>query len=106
MSTGVLDSSAVLCALWNEPGADEVRRLVPQCVISLVKLAEVATKLSEGGLSRAEVAVKLEEISLQKADFVEADAIEELREVLSEPRLAVIGAGAIFLADRQLAGLG
>ena len=37
---------------------------------------------------------------------VDADAIGALRGVLSEPRMAVIGAGVIFLADRDLAGFG
>ena len=37
---------------------------------------------------------------------IDAVAIEKLRAVLLEPRLTVIGAGVIFLADRELAGLG
>jgi ATP-dependent helicase HepA len=36
---------------------------------------------------------------------LDGDTIERLRRVLMEPRSTVIGAGVIFLADRQLAGL-
>lgn len=53
----VLDASAVLTLLQQEPGHPRVREALRdgECLISTVNLAEVATRLSLRGLSPAEV---------------------------------------------------
>ncbi len=51
----VLDSSALLCLLNGEAGADRVAEALPFAVIGAVNLAEVVTKLRERGLSAEEV---------------------------------------------------
>ncbi|MFC5567061.1 type II toxin-antitoxin system VapC family toxin [Rubellimicrobium aerolatum] len=51
----VLDSSALLCLLIGEPGAERVAKALPSAVIGAVNLAEVVTKLRERGLSVEEV---------------------------------------------------
>ncbi|TNC49617.1 type II toxin-antitoxin system VapC family toxin [Rubellimicrobium rubrum] len=51
----VLDSSALLCLLNGEAGADRVAEALPSAVIGAVNLAEVVTKLRERGLSAEEV---------------------------------------------------
>ncbi|TNC49544.1 type II toxin-antitoxin system VapC family toxin [Rubellimicrobium rubrum] len=51
----VLDSSALLCLLNGEAGADRVAEALPSAVIGAVNLAEVVTKLRERGLSVEEV---------------------------------------------------
>ena len=51
----VLDSSALLCLLNGEVGAERVAEALPFAVIGAVNLAEVVTKLRERGLSVEEV---------------------------------------------------
>ena len=57
MSKGghVLDASALLCLLFDEPGADRVERALPEALISAANLAEVIAKLADRGLDRNEV---------------------------------------------------
>ena len=54
-STVVLDASALLCLLSDEPGADRVADVLTRCVIGTANLAEVVAKLRERGLSLDEV---------------------------------------------------
>lgn len=54
-STVVLDASALLCLLNDEPGADRVIEVLSRCVIGTTNLAEVVSKLRERGLSLDEV---------------------------------------------------
>jgi PIN domain nuclease of toxin-antitoxin system len=51
----VLDSSALLCVLNGEAGAERVGQALPSAVIGAVNLAEVVAKLRERGLSVEEV---------------------------------------------------
>ncbi|WP_176472979.1 type II toxin-antitoxin system VapC family toxin [Sphingomonas lenta] len=51
----VLDASALLCLLNNEPGADQVVNALTRCVIGTTNLAEVVSKLRERGLPLDEV---------------------------------------------------
>lgn len=45
----VLDASALLATLQNEPGADEIDARLDRACISTVNLAEVVSKLAECG---------------------------------------------------------
>jgi ribonuclease VapC len=49
--TAVLDASALLALLFNEPGADRVLPYFPDAALSAVNAAEVMTKLVDFGLS-------------------------------------------------------
>ena len=51
----VLDASALLCLLNDEPGADRVVDVLTRCVVGTANLAEVVSKLRERGLSLDEV---------------------------------------------------
>lgn len=55
MSDAVLDSSALLAAILEEPGADAVEALLPGAKMSAVNLGEVAAKLGELGMPEATV---------------------------------------------------
>ena len=46
----ILDASALLALLNNEPGADEVQEALSTAVMSAVNLAEVVGKLSDAGM--------------------------------------------------------
>lgn len=50
----VIDSSALLCLLNGEAGAERVAAALPWAMIGAVNLAEVVTKLREKGLSAEE----------------------------------------------------
>jgi PIN domain nuclease of toxin-antitoxin system len=51
----LLDASAVLASIADEPGADRVQALMASCSITPVNLAEVVKKLREKGVPLADV---------------------------------------------------
>lgn len=55
MAEYVIDSSAMLALVGNEPGAEHVRERIARSLASAVNLAEVGAVLSDRGLSDAEV---------------------------------------------------
>jgi PIN domain nuclease of toxin-antitoxin system len=70
----VLDSSALLCLLNGETGAERVADVMPSAVIGAVNLAEVVTKLHERGLSVEEVEEVLGGLNLDIRPFTSAQA--------------------------------
>jgi PIN domain nuclease of toxin-antitoxin system len=70
----VLDSSALLCLLNGETGAERVAEALPSAVIGAVNLAEVVTKLRERGLSAEEVEEALGGFNLEVRPFTAAQA--------------------------------
>jgi ribonuclease VapC len=57
MSQVVLDSSAILALLQQEPGADQVLALVDRAVASSVNAAEVQSKLIRDGMPAHEAKI-------------------------------------------------
>ena len=53
--TIVLDSSAILALLNDEPGANKVEAVLDHAIVGAANLAEVAAKLGEKGLGKEEV---------------------------------------------------
>lgn len=70
----VLDSSALLCVLNGEAGAERVAEALPSAVIGAANLAEVVTKLRERGLSAEEVEEVLGGLHLDVCPFTPAQA--------------------------------
>ena len=70
----VLDSSALLCLLNGEAGAERVAEALPFAVIGAVNLAEVVTKLRERGLSAEEVEEALGGFNLDVRPFTAVQA--------------------------------
>ena len=54
MRRTVLDASAILAALFREPGADVVETHYQAGIVSAVNLSEVAVKLSDRGMPDVE----------------------------------------------------
>ena len=77
----VLDSSALLCLLNDEPGAERVAAALPGAIVSAVNLAETVAKLRERGLTAAEVRSALAGLSLEVRSFAadQAYAAGDLR---------------------------
>jgi ribonuclease VapC len=65
----VLDASAVLAFLRDEPGGERVERNLGQSIISAVNLSEIAAKLSDFGMPAAEVAGALRELGETSGAF-------------------------------------
>ena len=100
MSRVVLDASAVLALLNDEPGADRVAKVLPDSVISAVNLAEVVAKLAEAGMPGDEIREALDPLGLEVVPFEEelAYAAGELR-----PKTRSLG---LSLGDRACLALG
>lgn len=69
MTRAVLDASAVLALLNDEPGADRVAPHVAEGAISAVNAAEVIGKLVDAGLPEDEAIRALELLALETVDF-------------------------------------
>ena len=72
----VLDSSAVLALLWEEPGSEAVAEVLPGASISAVNFSEVVAKLTDRGLVGPEVQGLLADLALNVVAFDEAQALE------------------------------
>ena len=69
--TRVFDASAVLAALFEEPGTDRVVELWAdgENLLSTVNYSEVVAKLAERGLGKADVATVMEGVPLKLVEF-------------------------------------
>jgi ribonuclease VapC len=65
----VLDASAVLALLAEEPGADEVEALLDGAIMSAVDLAEVLQKSQQHGVDTEGLEFDLEALGLELAPF-------------------------------------
>jgi ribonuclease VapC len=74
----LLDASALLAAIFNEPGADRVLELFDDSEIHAVNLAEVMGKMVAIGKPVEEVITKIDDLSL---DVIEGLGIEQAREI-------------------------
>lgn len=65
----VLDASALLCLLFEEPGADRVERVLHSACISAANHAEVISKLVDLGQPAEEAIADLRELDLEVVAF-------------------------------------
>lgn len=72
--SAVLDSSAVLAVIWNEPGSDIVLDRIDGAVMSAVNYAEVLTKISDRGIDSKPAKVLLASLAIETIDFDKAQA--------------------------------
>lgn len=70
----VLDASALLAMLHDEPGGESVRPLLPQACISSVNWAEVVQKCLARGVETTGLRSDLEALGLQVLPFTPEDA--------------------------------
>lgn len=100
MNEVVLDASALLALLNEEPGAELVEEAIPGAVISTVNLSETVAKLAERGMPEAEIRVALGEIGFRVVPFD-----EELSYLTGMLRVSTRSAGLSF-GDRACLALG
>ena len=100
MGEVVLDASAVLALLNQEPGGDRVETYLGEGVLSAVNAAEVLSKLVDGGLTTSEAKESLLLLGLRIVDFDSYDA-----EIVASLRTQTKPKG-LSLGDRACLGLG
>ena len=69
MAEAVLDASALLAFLRNEPGAEEVAAVLKLSCISAVNLAETISKMVEYGKPLNDVAFQIERLRIPVIPF-------------------------------------
>lgn len=74
MNKVILDASALLALLNNETGANTVRELLPDAMISTVNLAEVVTRFSLLGMPEEQIRDVLNLLGLDIISFDEEQA--------------------------------
>jgi len=81
LKPAVLDSSALLAYLYNEQGWEKVERylLDRPALVSVVNVAEVASKLMERGAAESTAFDMIEGLGLQQVDFTTALAWSNAR---------------------------
>ena len=75
----VVDASAVLAFVNNEPGSEAVESVLDNAIISTVNLAEVGAKLVDKGMTVEEARQVRTSLGLQVRDFDESLAEESVR---------------------------
>ncbi|MEQ1923761.1 MAG: PIN domain-containing protein [Pyrinomonadaceae bacterium] len=76
MTDYVLDASAILAAIFHEPGEAIVESLIDRSAVSRVNVTEVLTKLVERGSSIEDAVETVEGLNLFVIEFDEAQSIE------------------------------
>ncbi len=76
MTSAVLDSSALLAMLLEEPGGEGLLAVLPDAVISAVNIAEVVGYYCRQGAMAADTRLLLDALSLHVVSFDDAAAHE------------------------------
>lgn len=103
MSSVILDSSAVLALIHNEPGCKVVKPLLPNAVMSSVNVAEVVGILrARYKMPQHEITEMIEELIQTIASFNAAQAyiVGEIEKINREQKLG------LSLADKACVSLG
>jgi PIN domain nuclease of toxin-antitoxin system len=100
LSSVVLDASALLALLNEEPGGEKVEQSIPGAAISAVNLSEVISKFTERGMTEEVVRSTLEDIQIDVHPFDRESAYKT-----GALRMATRGLGLSF-GDRACIALG
>ena len=100
----VLDASAVLVLLLDEPGAEVVAPVLSEAVLSAVNLAEVLSKLTDRGADVRSLPEDLVAAGVLVEQMTVADAaqVAELRRI-DQGRLLSLGDRCCLALERRLA---
>ena len=100
MSRAVLDASALLALLFQEPGGEKMLKYLPDSLLSAVNLSEVLSKAIERGMTLDEASAILAEFPFEVVPF-DGDAAARTA-ALREPTRSV----GLSLGDRACLALG
>lgn len=96
----VLDASALLAYVFDEPGADVVAEIIETACISSINLTEVLTRIARDGHVPSEFVARVKQTNLQIAPFLAEDALMTAN---LEPHTRRLG---LSLGDRACLALG
>jgi PIN domain nuclease of toxin-antitoxin system len=99
LSETVLDSSAILAVLFDEPGAAMVLGALPGALLSSVNAAEVLTRLTDRGMVPSAALEAVEALGLEVVDF---DLGQALLTASLRPETRALG---LSLGDRACLAL-
>lgn len=99
----VLDSSALLAVIFEEPGEERATAFVADALVSAVNLSEAAAKMNERGFDPDRTALLLGSLGFAIAAFDEADAYEagRLRNASKDAGLSFGDRACLALALRE-----
>ena len=101
--TVVLDASAVLVLLLDEPGAEAVAPVLAEAVVSTLNLAEVLSQLTDRGADVVGLSSHLASAGVLVEPMTEADAAEvALLRRLDTDRLLSMGDRSCLALARRL----
>ncbi len=97
----VLDSSAVLALINDEPGGEAVGEVMSVAVVSAVNLAEVLTKLTDGGTGFTEIQAMVSQLPIESLPFDERQAwiVRALRTATRKRGLSLADNACLALAQ-------
>ncbi len=103
MASAVIDASALLAHIGQEPGSDGIDELADEALMSAVNLAEVFAKLAERGLSQREADMIVYRYRLEVAPFDEELARQTgaLRPATRSLGLSLGDRACLALAQRE-----
>lgn len=98
----VLDASALVALLWEEPGGDAIEPLLGRSVISAVNWAEVLQRYRAVGLMTEGKRVSIEALGVSIEPFTsdDADVVAALWEPTRASGLSIADRACIALAKR------
>ncbi len=76
MASAVLDASAVLALLRQEPGSERVAEVIPEALISTVNVCEVIAKLVERGATPGQAEEIVKSLPCEPVDFTLVHAFQ------------------------------
>ena len=89
--TTVLDSSAVMAVIQNEPGSARVEETLPGALLSAVNFAEVISKLTDRGMDGKVAEAAIQSLGIEVIDFSanQARVTGELRPLTRDAGLSL-----------------
>ena len=96
----VLDASAVLAVIWNEPGSDMVLDRIEGAAMSTVNYAEVLTKIADRGVEEKPAKTLLASLAIDAIGFdkAQAETVSQLRSQTRHLGLSLGNRACIALA--------
>lgn len=100
MNKKVLDSSAILAAIFQEKGTEIVEPLLDKSLVSSVNIAEVFTKLAEKGILNQKMIDDFQQLGLEiiNFDFEQSVKVAELRPLTKHLGLSLGDRSCLALA--------
>ena len=84
--TYLLDASALLAVIFNEPGAATVGALLDDCQIHAANLAEVARKMVALGIPPDETIALIDELNLEVLEDFGVEQVHEIAKLSPEAK--------------------